>query len=117
MRHPVSSPRRTVQGLVAVYEASREAFAGRSALNLPALNLSVQQMLDALEAVAGPRVRARVRFERDERIAGIVANWPRAASARRATGLGLQPEAGFEDIVRQYIADHAGTPALRGLER
>ncbi len=117
VRHPVSSPRRTVQGLVAVYEASREAFAGRSALNLPALNLSVQQMLDALEAVAGPRVRARVRFERDERIAGIVANWPRAASARRATGLGLQPEAGFEDIVRQYIADHAGTPALRGLER
>ena len=116
VRHPVSSPQRTVEGLIAVYEASREAFVGRSALNLPALNVSVQQMLDALEAVAGPRVRARVRFERDERIAGIVANWPRAASARRAAGLGLQPEARFEDIIRQYIADHAGTPALKGLE-
>ncbi|MBX3638832.1 MAG: NAD-dependent epimerase/dehydratase family protein [Rubrivivax sp.] len=113
--HPVSSPQRTVEGLIAVYEASREAFVGRSALNLPALNVSVQQMLDALEAVAGPQVRARVRFERDERIAGIVANWPRAASARRAAGLGLRPEARFEDIIRQYIADHAGTPALKGL--
>lgn len=114
--HPVSSPQRTVEGLIAVYEAGRDAFVGRSALNLPALNVSVQQMLDALEAVAGPRVRARVRFERDERIAGIVAKWPRAASARRAAGLGLQPEQRFEDIIRQYIADHAGTPALKGLD-
>jgi len=113
--HPVSSPQRTVEGLIAVYEASREAFVGRSALNLPALNVTVQQMLDALEAVAGPAVRARVRFERDERIAGIVANWPKGASAKRAAGLGLQPEKNFEDIVRQYIADNTGTPALKGL--
>jgi nucleoside-diphosphate-sugar epimerase len=114
--HPVSSPQRTVEGLIAVYEATRQAFGGRTALNLPALNVTVQQMLDALAAVAGPAVRARVRFERDERIAGIVANWPRAASARRALALGLRPEARFEDIIRQYIADAARTPgALKGL--
>jgi len=115
--HPVSSPQRTVEGLIRVYEASRDAFLGRSALNLPALNVTVQQMLDALEAVAGPRVRSRVRFVRDERIAGIVANWPQGASAARAARLGLTPERHFEDIVRQYIADCAGTPAaLRGLK-
>ena len=114
--HPVSSPQRTVDGLIAVYEASREAFVGRLALNLPALNVTVQQMLDALEAVAGKAVRARVRPVRDERIAGIVANWPRAATARRAAGLGLEPETSFEDIIRQYIADCAATPAaLKGL--
>ncbi len=115
--HPVSSPQRTVEGLIAVYEASREAFVGRTALNLPALNVTVQQMLDALEAVAGPHVRARVRPQRDERIAGIVANWPRAASAKRAAALGLRAEANFEDIIRQYIADSAATPgALKGLQ-
>jgi D-erythronate 2-dehydrogenase len=116
VRHPVSSPTRTVQGLIAVFEASREAFKGRTALNLPALNVSVQQMLDALEAVAGPAVRARVKAQRDERIAGIVANWPQAASGARAAALGLKPEAQFEDIVRQYIEDHRNHPtALRGL--
>ena len=113
--HPVSSPQRTVEGLIAVYEASREAFRGRTALNLPALNVTVQQMLDALEQVAGPAVRARVKHVRDERIAGIVANWPQAASAERAAGLGLLPEANFEDIIRQYIADNAGTAALKGM--
>jgi nucleoside-diphosphate-sugar epimerase len=114
--HPVSSPQRTVAGLITVFEASREAFLGRSALNLPALNVTVRQMLDALEAVAGPAVRARVRLQRDERIAGIVANWPQGASAARAERLGLLPETSFADIIRQYIADCAATPAaLKGL--
>ncbi len=58
--HPLTSVQATVDGLMAVYEASREAFVGRTALNLPAINCTVQQMLDALEAVAGPKVRARV---------------------------------------------------------
>ncbi len=114
--HPVSSPQRTVEGLIAVYEASREAYGGRTAMNLPALNVTVAQMLDALEEVAGPKVRARVRFERDERIAAIVANWPAGARADRAAALGLLPEASFADIIRQYIADHAATPkALKGM--
>ena len=117
--HPVSSPARTVEGLIAVFEASREALGGRTALNLPALNVRVSEMLDALEAVAGRAVRERVRFVPDARIAGIVANWPAGATGARAARLGLQPEAAFADIVRQYIADCraaglAGT-ALRGL--
>lgn len=116
--HPVSSPQRTVDGLIAVYEASREAFCGRTALNLPGLNVTVQQMLDALEKVAGPQVRARVRYERDERIAGIVANWPSGATALRAARLGLLPEENFENIIRQYIADCRATSpdALKGLQ-
>jgi nucleoside-diphosphate-sugar epimerase len=115
--HPVSSPQRTVQGLIAVYEATREAFNGRTALNLPALNVTVAQMLAALEEVAGPQVRARVRFEHDPRIAGIVANWPQGASARRAAALGLLPESSFADIIRQYIADCRATnpDALKGM--
>ena len=116
--HPVSSPQATVDGLIAVYEASREAFLGRGALNLPALNVTVQQMLDALEAVAGPHVRSRVRFERDDRIAGIVANWPSAATGNRAARLGLHPERDFAAIIRKYIDDNASTPdALKGLHQ
>ncbi|WP_298827939.1 D-erythronate dehydrogenase [uncultured Piscinibacter sp.] len=119
--HPVSSPGRTVDALIAIYEASREAFNGRTAMNLPALNVKVGEMLEALEQVAGKAVRSRVRFERDERIAGIVANWPTGASAARAAALGLQPDSSFADIIRQYIADCEQGPnaaqALKGLAR
>jgi nucleoside-diphosphate-sugar epimerase len=121
VRHPVSSPASAVAGLIAVYEASREALGGRLALNLPALNVSVGEMLDALQEVAGPQVRARVRFERDERIAGIVANWPTGASAVRAARLGLRADTSFADIVRQYIDDCRQRPdaaqTLKGLQQ
>jgi nucleoside-diphosphate-sugar epimerase len=117
--HPVSSPSRTIDGLIAVFEASREAFNGRTALNLPALNVRVSDMLDALAQVAGPKVRALVRFERDERIAGIVDNWPTGASAARAGKLGLKPHNEFAEIVRQYIEDCSAAPnaaqTLKGL--
>jgi nucleoside-diphosphate-sugar epimerase len=105
VRHPVSSPATTVAGLIAVYEASRGSIGGRLGLNLPALNVSVAGMLDALEQVAGPEVRARVRFERDARIAAIVANWPTGATAARAARLGLKPDADFAGVIRQYIDD------------
>lgn len=117
--HPMSSPANTVAGLIAVFEASREAFGGRLALNLPGLNLRVRDMLDALEEVAGSAVRARVKFVRDERIAGIVANWPTGATAARAAKLGLKPDTSFAHIIRQYIDDCAKSPnageALKGL--
>ncbi|MBL8327395.1 MAG: NAD-dependent epimerase/dehydratase family protein [Rubrivivax sp.] len=117
VQHPVASVQRMVEGLIAVFEASREAFVGRSAITLPGLNVSVRQMLDALESVAGPAVRARVTLQRDERIAGIVANWPRGVHTPRARALGLQPDASFEAIIRDYIADaRADNPAaLKGL--
>jgi nucleoside-diphosphate-sugar epimerase len=117
--HPVASPARTIDALVRVYEASRDEMRGRLALNLPALNVTVQQMLDALETVAGPKVRALVKFQRDERIANIVANWPTGASATRANALGLGGDASFEDIIRQYIDDCRERPdaasTLKGL--
>ena len=119
--HPVSSPSRTVDGLIAVFEASRDAFNGRTAMNLPGLNVRVSDMLEALEQVAGNAVRDLVRFERDERIAGIVANWPSGATADRAARLGLLPHENFADIVRQYIDDCAALPTadqtLKGLSR
>ena len=108
--HPVSSPRATVEGLMAIYECTREAYGGRTAMNLPALNVTVQEMLDALERVAGPAARARVRFEHNDTIAGIVSRWPKGSTAVRANRLGLHAEKTFDDIIRQYIADAQASP-------
>ncbi len=119
--HSVSSPANTIHGLMTVFEASRQAMGGRLALNLPGLTVRVADMLQALEDVAGLQVRQRVRFERDERIAGIVGNWARGSTADRALALGLRPDASFKSIIEQYMEDcrKPGYPAdaLRGLQR
>jgi D-erythronate 2-dehydrogenase len=108
--HPLTSVARTVEGLIAVYEANLDELGGRLALNLPSVNATVAQMLAALEEVAGPEVRERVRFVRDEVISGIVANWPRGATAARAARLGLRADRDFAAIIRQYIADCRAAP-------
>jgi nucleoside-diphosphate-sugar epimerase len=118
--HPVSSPGNTVHGLITVFEASAQAFGGRMALNLPGLNVTVSQMLAALEKVAGPTVRARVSFEKDERIAGIVENWAKGCSFDRAQALGLRADESYVAIIAQYIEDCKTRPgypaqALAGL--
>jgi nucleoside-diphosphate-sugar epimerase len=118
--HSVSSPSRTVEGLIAVYEASRENFNGRTALNLPGLNVRVSEMLDALEQVAGRKVRERVRFVPDAAIQRIVGGWAQGSTATRAARLGLKPDESFGHIVRQYIDDCRASPqaaqSLRGLD-
>ena len=106
--HPVSSPSATVEGLIAVYEASREALGGRAALNLPALNVRVSDMLDALEAVAGKATRALVKPVPDPTIQRIVGGWSKGAVAARAERLGLKPERDYADIILQYIHDNPG---------
>jgi nucleoside-diphosphate-sugar epimerase len=109
--HPLTSVARTVEGLIAIHEASLEQMGGRLALNLPAVNATVGQMLDALEEVAGKAVRERVRFVRDETIASIVGNWSRGCTAERAARLGLRADKDFASIIRQYIADCREAPA------
>ena len=117
--HPLTSVARTVEGLIAIHEASLEQMGGRLALNLPAVNATVGQMLEALEEVAGKAVRDRVRFQRDETIAAIVGNWSRGCTAERAARLGLHADKDFASIICQYIADCRASPdgaaALKGL--
>lgn len=75
---------------------------------MPALNVTVSDMLDALEAVAGKTTRALVRHAPDPTIQRIVGGWSKGAAAARAEKLGLKPDRAFSDIILQYIHDHPG---------
>lgn len=102
----LSSPARTIDGILAVMEATREAFGGRTALNLPALTVTVRQMLQALEAVAGPQVLSLIDHQPDAQVARIVAGWPARFASERASRLGLQADPDFASVLRQYLQDH-----------
>jgi nucleoside-diphosphate-sugar epimerase len=99
----LSSPMTSIAGVLAVVEATREDFGGRTAINLPALTVTVGEMLQALREVAGEQAAGLVCVEPDAQIARIVGGWPARFDCQRTHRLGLKADASFQDIIRQYL--------------
>jgi D-erythronate 2-dehydrogenase len=106
----LASPRRTVEGLLRVAQAERGDgpgdLNGRIAVNLPALTVTVAEMLDTLRQLAGDAVADLVVVEPDPAIEAIVGSWPARFDNSRAAALGLTGDASFADVVKQYRDDN-----------
>lgn len=106
--HWVASPRSAVGFCVHAAEIEGERVGPRRNLTLPGLAITVGEMIEALEQVAGEDVASKIERKRDETVAGIVANWPRNFDASRAEELGFKSEKSFEEIIRAHIEDELG---------
>jgi nucleoside-diphosphate-sugar epimerase len=106
----LASPRRTVEGLLRVAQVERgddrRKLNGRIAVNLPALTVTVGEMLDTLRRVAGNAVADLVSVEPDPAVEAIVGSWPSRFDNSRAAALGLTGDASFADVVEQYRDDN-----------
>ncbi|AVH55821.1 MULTISPECIES: D-erythronate dehydrogenase [Streptomyces] len=115
LRVALASPRRTVEGILRVAELERGdgpgLLDGNIPVNLPALTVSVAEMLDTLRRVAGDAVADLVTITPDPGVEAIVGSWPAAFDNARAAALGLEPDPSFESVVRDYLADHADAVA------
>jgi nucleoside-diphosphate-sugar epimerase len=103
----LSSPRRTIDGLLRAAEVSDAEWGSRTAMNLPALTTTPAEMVAALERVAGADAAALVDWTHDPAVAAIVTSWPAQFDTARAGALGLAPEESFDDVIRAYLADLA----------
>jgi nucleoside-diphosphate-sugar epimerase len=108
---PLLGYRAIVDGLIRLHELPGEALGEDRAVSLPALNVTVQDMLDALHRVAKGRRLGTITVQPDPFVESIVKTWPLASHSDRAQRLGLPKEAGLDEIVRYYIADYVETPA------
>ena len=103
LRVALASPETTIDGILTVFQADRDALGGRTAINLPALTVSVGEMLGALEDIAGSQTVQLVEFDPDPGIEQLVGSWPSQFDCERTRALGLVGDASFEDIIHQYI--------------
>ena len=101
----LASPAKAIAGLRCAATASDQAWAGRSAVNLPALTISVADMAAALSRIAGPQVSALIDWIPDPEVARMVASWPARVHADRAARLGLTPDPDFDSIIRMHLAE------------
>jgi len=101
----LASPAKAIAGLRCAATASDQAWGGRSAVNLPALTVSLADMASALARIAGPQVSALIDWVPDPEVARMVASWPARVRADRAARLGLTPDPDFDSIVRMHLAE------------
>jgi D-erythronate 2-dehydrogenase len=108
----LSSPERTVQGLIRAAQASDGDWGALTAINLPALSTTVDEMASALELIAGPAGISLLKWQIDPQIQKIVATWPARVASPRAQALGLTADTDFASIVRSYVRENAQSVKL-----
>jgi D-erythronate 2-dehydrogenase len=106
--HWHASPRAAVGFLLHAATIDGEKVGPRRNLTMPGLPATIGQQIEALRKVGGEKVVKRIRREPDPFIQKIVGGWPTQFDAKRATSLGFNAEATFEDIIRIHVEDELG---------
>jgi nucleoside-diphosphate-sugar epimerase len=101
----LASPARAIEGLLCAATASDEAWGGRTAVNLPALTVTVAEMIGALERQAGRDASALIEWQPDPAVDRIMSSWPGRFRTERAARLGLVPDADFDSVIAMHLAE------------
>lgn len=101
---PVVSAGAVVQALLTLHDLPAERLPPKRALNLPALTVSVAEMMSAASRAGAT---GRVTCAPDPATMDVVESWPRYFTSRYATGLGIRPDADFDALIADYL-DHKG---------
>jgi D-erythronate 2-dehydrogenase len=99
------SPGRAIEGLLCAAASSQQSWGGRSAVTLPALTVTVADMVAALQQAAGPGASALIDWVPDPAVARLVKSWPARIRADRAGQLGLTQDPDFGSIIGRYLAE------------
>jgi D-erythronate 2-dehydrogenase len=110
----LSSPGRTLDGIVCAARVDDVAWGSRTAMNLPALTTTPREMAASLDRVAGAGASEAIEWTDDPAVGAIVRSWPARFETPRAHGLGLAADVSFDDIVREYVS---GNPAATTWKR
>jgi D-erythronate 2-dehydrogenase len=101
----LASPAKAIAALLCAATSSDQAWGGRTAVTMPALTLTVADMVAALTRVAGPQVSALIDWVPNPAVAAMFATWPARIRADRAARLGLTPDPDFDSVIRMHLGD------------
>jgi D-erythronate 2-dehydrogenase len=106
--HSHASPRSAVNFLLHAAGLDGKLVGDRRNITLPAVGVSVGEMISALRDVAGENTVKLIREEPDQAIWAIVKNWPTRFDAKRGRDLGFAADKDFSAIIKAHIEDELG---------
>jgi len=101
----LASPARAIEGLLCAATSSDQAWGGRTPVNLPALTVTVGEMVSALERADGRDAVELIDWDPDPAVARIVTSWPARFRTDRASRLGLSPDTDFDAVIAMHLAE------------
>ncbi len=104
----IMSPKKAVESFIHAAEIPASAFGKHRIVSLPGLTVSVQEMIDALENIAGREAVNRISWQPDSFIQWIVGSWPSAFAPHRALALGFKADNSITHIIQAFIEDDLG---------
>ncbi len=103
--HYYLSPRKCVENLIKGAELQAEDLGLDRCMAMPGRVWTIQQMIDAMTAVAGPGPAGLITWEKQPELDPILDGWRMSIRADKAENLGLEPDASFEDNIRYFLED------------
>jgi hypothetical protein len=72
-------------------------------VNLPAISVTVQEMIESLERLSDKTTVERILFKPDAVINNIVQTWPGKLDNNRALQLGFKVDENIDQVIKQFI--------------
>ena len=101
----ILSPKQVIQNFIHAANIDEGLLGDDRVINLPGLTVSVREMINTLEQIAGPEVTGLLTYEPDAFLESIVLTWPPYFDTARAKGLGFVCDSSVEEIIRSYITE------------
>lgn len=100
----LSSPERTIEGILTAAAVSDELWGSTSAMTLPGLSTTPREMAAALDRVVEPGRSELISWVQDPAVIDIVGSWPARFRTERAGRLGLRANEDFDSVIREFLA-------------
>jgi nucleoside-diphosphate-sugar epimerase len=101
----IQSPKRVVQNFIHAAELSEKDMGHDRIINLPGLTVSIREMINSLEKIAGSEVTKLITHVPDAFLQSIVLTWPSHFETTLAERLGFLSDSSITDIIHQFIEE------------
>ncbi|WP_114750366.1 D-erythronate dehydrogenase [Pleomorphovibrio marinus] len=99
------SPKKVIQNFLHAANIDAGKLGDDRMITLPGITVSVEEMLQSLERIAGPKVAALASYEPDEFLQSIVLTWPPYFDTSVAESLGFVKDNSVDELILNYIQE------------
>jgi nucleoside-diphosphate-sugar epimerase len=108
-RMAILSPRRLIEFIIAINDMDAAKLGSSRTILLPALSVSIGEMVEGLRRAGGDVAAARIQWHPDPLIQSIVDGWPATMVSDRAAKLGLEADHSIDEIIKAFVEDDLPT--------